>query len=162
MIVISLLLAPDTKWCPWDRSKPLWTDLLFAMDTDPKRTLFDPTKGRSHISQQARFAVEIAYRELPLGSVSHLIQRVCALLDNDSIPVPNDSFQFGLPGFENLFEIALFGVRHILFSLQLVVDSASLQCVVHACFQPASGDPKHLTRVSDSETEYLRSGSHEQ
>jgi hypothetical protein len=39
------------------------------MDTDPKRTLFDPTKSRPHVSQQVRFAVEIAYREVALGRV---------------------------------------------------------------------------------------------
>jgi hypothetical protein len=68
-IAIGLLLAADTKWSPWDRSEPLWADLLFAMDTDPKRTLFDPTKSRPHVSQQVRFAVEIAYREVALGRV---------------------------------------------------------------------------------------------
>ena len=86
IVAIGLLLAPNTKWSPWDRSQPPWTDFLFAMDTHSKRTIFNPTKSRSHISQQFR-----------VRSVLHFIQRICALLDNTFIPIANDLFQLRLP-----------------------------------------------------------------
>jgi hypothetical protein len=104
MIAIGPLLAPDTKWSPRDCSEPLWADLLFAMNTDPKRTLFYPTKSRPHVSQQVRFAVEISYREVPLGRVLHFIQRICALLDSNSVTVPNDFFQLRVLADENPLE----------------------------------------------------------
>jgi len=97
MIAIGLFLAPNAKWSPWDRSQPPWTDFLFAMDTHSNRTIFNPTKSRSHISQQFRVPVEIAYGELSLRSVLHFIQRICALLDNTFIPIANDLFQLRLP-----------------------------------------------------------------
>jgi hypothetical protein len=105
MIAIGLLLALDTKGSPWDRSEPLWTDLLVAMGTDPKRTLFYPTKSRPHASQQVRVAVKMAYRKVSLRSVLYFIQRICTLLDNDSIPVENDLLQLCLPAFEDLFKL---------------------------------------------------------
>jgi hypothetical protein len=90
------------------------------MDADPKRTLFDPTKSRPHVSQQVRFAVEIAYREVPLGRVLHFIQRICALLDSNSVTVPNDFLQLRPTADENLLKFVQFGVRHFCcFSLQL-------------------------------------------
>jgi hypothetical protein len=74
------------------------------MDTNAKRTIFNPTKSRPDVSQQARVAVEIAYGELSLRGILYFIQRICALLDNDSIPIANDLFQLRLPALENLFK----------------------------------------------------------
>jgi hypothetical protein len=104
LIAIGLLLALNTKWSPWDRSQPPWTDFLFTMDTDSERAIFKPTKGRPDVSQQVRVAVEIAYRQLSLRGVLYFIQRICALLDNDSIPIANDLFQLRLPALENLLK----------------------------------------------------------
>jgi hypothetical protein len=139
MIAIGILLATDAKRSPRNRSQPAWTDFLFAMDTDSKRTIFNATKSRPDVSQKVRVTVEIAYGEVSLRSVLYFIQRIRALLDNDSISIANDLFQLRLPAHQECFKFVQFGFRHSSFSAQLAVDlaSLSLQCVVHACFQPA-------------------------
>jgi hypothetical protein len=106
MIAIGMLLALDTKLRPWNRGEPFWTNFLFAMDTDSKRIIFNPAKSRSDVSQQVRFSIEIAYRELSLRGVLDFIQRVCAFLDNDSIAVTNAVFQLRPLALENFFEFA--------------------------------------------------------
>jgi hypothetical protein len=74
------------------------------MCTDSETIVSNPPKSRPDLSQHVRFAVEIAYREVALCSVLYFIQRIGALLNNDSISVPNDCFQLRLLALENLLE----------------------------------------------------------
>jgi hypothetical protein len=72
------------------------------MNTDSERSIFNPAKSRQDVSQQRRVAVQIAYGQLTLRGVLCFIQRICALLYDDSIAIANNLFQLRLPALENV------------------------------------------------------------
>jgi hypothetical protein len=70
---IRLFLAPDAKGGPGDGGEALWTNFFFALDTDSEGPVLNPTESRLRVSQQARFAIKIAYCKFSLRSKLHFI-----------------------------------------------------------------------------------------
>jgi hypothetical protein len=76
----------------------------------------DAARRCSHVPQQIGIAVQIADRQLALGSVLHFIESIGTLFDRDAVAIAYQFYQLSLLGFRHV-SVFVHSLFVILFSL---------------------------------------------
>src|SRR5260370_2550103 len=114
LVAISDFLALDTECRPRHCRQALWTDVLFAMKAHAERALIDAAQRSAHVSQEVRFAVQIANGKFPLRGVLHFVECIRTFFNRDAFAIADELRQFCLLRLQNILKLVQFSFCHCL------------------------------------------------